>query len=106
MDGQTDELMQEVAPPGIGLTEQEGFSQPGPMPPPDQIDALYHSTSGADVSQWERTLHQIIPAIVSIRFIAVRNFGPVIAEGILNHSKEEIKLTPIYRDPGMGLGFV
>ncbi|KAI8853479.1 hypothetical protein BC829DRAFT_424639 [Chytridium lagenaria] len=87
-------------------------------------------------SVWEKTLSQIIPAIVSIRLIAVRNFdtdhqgasqasgfivdkergiilsnrhvvhpGPVLAEGIFSQSKEETKLIPIYRDPGLFFKF-
>lgn len=31
--------------------------------------------------------------------------GPLIAEGILNNSKEEVKLIPIYRDPVHDFGF-
>ncbi|KAJ3026655.1 UNVERIFIED_CONTAM: serine protease [Siphonaria sp. JEL0065] len=31
--------------------------------------------------------------------------GPILAEGIFNQSKEEIKLTPIYRDPVHDFGF-
>ncbi|KAJ3217487.1 serine protease [Dinochytrium kinnereticum] len=40
---------------------------------PDQIGSLY-AESSASASRWERTLSQTIPAIVSIRLIAVRNF--------------------------------
>ncbi|KAJ3179210.1 serine protease [Irineochytrium annulatum] len=129
-------------------------------PPPDQLGSLFaHNLSSS--SRWEQTLNRIIPAIVSIRLISVRNFGearsveltlemcrglvdvgrsmwatgawidtdhmgasqasgfivdktrgiilsnrhvvhpgPILAEGIFSESKEEIKLVPIYRDPG------
>lgn len=84
--------------------------------------------------KWESTLNRIIPAIVSIRSISVRNFdtesqrtsqasgfvvdhergiimtnrhvvqpGPILAEAIFTQTKEEVKLTPIYRDPGICL---
>ncbi|KAJ3189095.1 serine protease [Gaertneriomyces sp. JEL0708] len=105
-------------------------------PAPDQLSDLYDSRENGKKSQWEATLKKIIPAIVSIRFITVRNFdteqqrasqasgfivdktrgivltnrhvvtpGPILAEGILNESKEEIQLTPIYRDPVHDFGF-
>ncbi|KAJ3289473.1 serine protease [Borealophlyctis nickersoniae] len=129
MDAAADDAMYDVVP--ASTQDPEGEVE---APPPDQIDSLYHSTklaSAANGSRWEETLNNIIPAIVSIRFIAVRNFdtehqrasqasgfvvdkvrgivlsnrhvvqpGPILAEAILNHSKEEIKLIPIYRDPG------
>ncbi|KNC98547.1 uncharacterized protein SPPG_06237 [Spizellomyces punctatus DAOM BR117] len=108
----------------------------GTVPPPDQLSELYDSRHTANSSQWEQTLKNVIPAIVSIRFISVRNFdteyqrasqasgfivdktrgivltnrhvvqpGPILAEAILNESKEEIQLTPIYRDPVHDFGF-
>nr|KAJ3422407.1 serine protease [Polyrhizophydium stewartii] len=74
--------------------------------------------------RWENTLNKIIPAIVSVRLICVRNFdteaqktsqatgfvvdkerGPILADAIFNQSKEEVRLIPIYRDPVHDFGF-
>ncbi|KAI9096060.1 trypsin-like cysteine/serine peptidase domain-containing protein [Phlyctochytrium arcticum] len=125
------------------LTGEAGFAgRPGDDdestagPAPDQLSDLYNSRHNANSSQWEETLKHVIPAIVSIRFISVRNFdtehqrasqasgfivdktrgivltnrhvvqpGPILAEAILNESKEEIQLIPIYRDPVHDFGF-
>ena len=105
MDGTTDDLMQDVTPLPLHIGEvgeqsevcrppsflhacletlcpvNNPISQQTPMPQPDQIDALFTS-SAANISQWEQTLHQIIPAIVSIRFIAVRNFGVLTSQNV------------------------
>ncbi|KAJ3087229.1 serine protease [Quaeritorhiza haematococci] len=122
-------------PTGTSGRRDDDDPQAEPSPVDQAPDTLNSSQPPFDTQQnssrWEETLNKIIPAIVSIRFIGVRNFdtehqrasqatgfivdkergiilsnrhvvqpGPVLAEAILNQSKEEIKLTPIYRDPG------
>ncbi|KAJ8325914.1 hypothetical protein O5D80_005558 [Batrachochytrium dendrobatidis] len=109
---------------GVGAISQDatGTAEPAPLI--------------ANSPRWEETLNKIIPAIVSIRMICVRNFdtesqrtsqatgfivdkkqgiilsnrhvvqpGPILADMILNQSKEEVRLTPIYRDPVHDFGF-
>eukprot|EP00842_Homolaphlyctis_polyrhiza_P002799 jgi/Hompol1/351/HPOL_002476-RA len=137
----------------------------------DDLPAVAPPETVVNSPLWEQTLNKIIPAVVSIRLIAVRDFGntksflavplshsslsspvssqsqsqsrcrdreqhtesqrnsqatgfivdkqrgiilsnrhvvqpgPTIADAVLNKSKEEVKLTPIYRDPVHDFGF-
>ncbi|KAI8924402.1 hypothetical protein BC831DRAFT_465774 [Entophlyctis helioformis] len=103
---------------------------------PDDLAAAAPAAPVVNSPRWEQTLNSIIPAIVSVRLIAVRNFdtetqrtsqatgfvvdkergiilsnrhvvqpGPILADAVLNKSKEEVRLTPIYRDPVHDFGF-